>query len=210
MPLLQIPITKGKGFIEIEADELPDNVYKEALVQGLKVLANRGQTKISVTGLTGEKLAEARKAAMDKAEQTKADLLAGKVRIVGGTKDDSKVPAVVMTEARRIARNLVKDEMKRLKIKASHVEASAITQTANGLIEQHPEIIEQAKANLEARSKTEIKIDLSVVKPSPKRIAKEEEKKSKNKPAEAGQSSAAKAGAVPPKAKPPVPQHVAH
>ena len=201
MALLQIPITKAKAFIEIDDEQLPENVYREALVQGLKVLANRGQTKISVAGLTGEKLAEARKAALDKAEQTKVDLLAGKVRIIGA-KDDGKVSGAVMTEARRIARNLVKDEMKRLKIKVSHIEASAITQAANGLIADHPEIIEQAKANLEARSKTEIKIDLSVVKPSPKKVAAAEAKKAK--PSAEGQASAAKAGkvAVPPKAKP--------
>lgn len=208
MAVLKIPVTKAKAFVEMDTEEVPQNVYEEALMQGFKVLLNRGQTKISVTGLTGEKLAEARKASLEKAEATKLDLLAGKVRIVGAA-TASKVSGAVMTEARRIARNLVKDEMKRQKIKVSHIEASAITQAANGLIEQHPEIIEQAKTNLEARSKTEIKIDLSVVKPSPKKVAAAEAKKAK--PAEEGQASAAKAGkvAVPPKAKP-APQHVTH
>lgn len=39
--MLTIPITKGKGTIEIDVDALPDAVFKELLILGAKVVLNR-------------------------------------------------------------------------------------------------------------------------------------------------------------------------
>jgi hypothetical protein len=52
------------------------------------------------------------------------------------------------TEARRIARNAVKTELKRQGIKVSHVEASEITKAAYHLLHCEPTIIEDARRNL--------------------------------------------------------------
>ena len=51
MAIMQVPVTKGKGVIEIDTDSLPEAVYAEALLQGLKTLVNRGQSKITIAEL---------------------------------------------------------------------------------------------------------------------------------------------------------------
>ncbi len=54
----------------------------------------------------------------------------------------------VMTEARRLVKEVVMNELHRAKVKISHVPASKITAAANVLIDGDPSFIEQAKANL--------------------------------------------------------------
>lgn len=196
MALVKVPVTKGKGFIEIDTSDgvLPDAVYQEALVQGLKVLLNRGMTKI--TKETYPVPAELQAAAMAKATETYAAMKAGKIRIVGVKSSDGKVSGAVMTEARRLARNLVKDAMKREGIKVSYVEASEITKAANALIAADPEIIEQAKAEIAARDaqkeKVTTAIDIKSIPQSAKKIKAAEEAKAAAK----STLSAAKAGKI--------------
>jgi len=36
MTIMQVPVTKGKGTVEIDTDALPQAVYEYALLQGLK------------------------------------------------------------------------------------------------------------------------------------------------------------------------------
>src|SRR5262245_448893 len=43
--VLNVPITKGKGTIAINTKDIPDDVYNEVVLQGLKVLMNRGMSK---------------------------------------------------------------------------------------------------------------------------------------------------------------------
>lgn len=198
MSAMSIPVTKGKGVVSIETDQLPEAVYAEALRLGLKELVNRGMSKITVAKLEGEELAKAQAAAMAKATDNVEAIMAGKIKFAG-QKASSKVSGAVMTEARRIARNIVKDEIKKAGGKISHYEASEITKAANQLIEAQPEIIETAKANLEARTSAPVKLDIaSLVKESPKLVAKAEEAKAAKK----GQLSAKQAGKVATRAKP--------
>lgn len=145
--LIKVPVTKGKGFVEVWTGELPDAVYQEILAQGLKVLVNRGTTKI--TKETYPDADELKAAAMAKAEEQVAALKSGKIRIVGAK--STKISGAVMTEARRLARNLVKDEIKRQGLKISHFDAKEITASANALIAARPEIVEQAQASIAAR-----------------------------------------------------------
>lgn len=194
MALVKVPVTKGKGSVEIDTERLPDSVYQEALIQGLKVLTNRGMTKI--TKETYPVPAELQAAAMAKAGETVEAMLAGKIRIVGVKSSDGKVSGAVMTEARRLARNLVKDAMKREGIKVSYVEASEITKAANALIAADPEIIEQAKAEIAARDaqkeKVTTAIDIKSIPQSAKKIKAAEEAKAAAK----STLSAAKAGKI--------------
>lgn len=149
MGIMKVEVTKAKATLEIDTKDLPDAVYQEALRQGLKVLLNRGMTKI--TKETYPAAEELKAAALAKAELTVEDMKAGKIRIVGGGKD--KVSGAVKTEAMKIARALVKDELKRQKIKVSYVEAKEISAAAEGVIRANPQIMEMAKANVEARVK---------------------------------------------------------
>lgn len=186
--VVKVPVVKGKGFVEIDIEALPDNVYKEVILQGLKVLVNRGTSK--VTGSTYPKEAELRAKAMEIAKEQVANLLAGKVRATG-TKTKG-VSGAVMTEARRVARNMVKDELKRNGEKVSHYSASDITKAANLLIEAMPELIAQAEAALEERTKKPLPIALGL-KEDPKMVARAEEAKTKKKTKPEGQLSAAQA-----------------
>jgi hypothetical protein len=185
--VFRVPVTKAKGFVEVDTGDLPDHVYKAIFAEGLKVFVNRGMTKITVKDLEGEHLEKAKAAALAKAQENVENLKAGKVRITGGAKAN-KVSGKVMTEARRIAKALIKEELKRQKKKISHIEPKEITAAANALIEANPEIIEQAKAAIEAQEQevSKLKIDISSIKESEKLVARETKK--------AGTLSAAQAG----------------
>lgn len=205
MSLMQIPVVKGKASVEIDTDSLPDAVYQEALRLGLKELVNRGMSKITVAKLEGDDLAKAQAAAMEKANENVENIKTGKIRYAG-QKSSAKVSGAVMTEARRIARNIVKDTLKAAGHKISHYEASEITKAANALIEADPSIVETAKENLEKRSQAPVKIDIAaLVQESPKLVAKANEAKAKKKE----QLSAKQAGMVAKRAKG-QPQPTAH
>jgi hypothetical protein len=143
----KVPVTKGKDTLNVYLSKLPDAVYREMCLQGLKVMVGRGMTKI--TKETYPNPEELKAAAMAKAAETIQAMYDGKIRIMGAKAD--KVSGVVMTEARRLARNLVKDELKKSGVKISYVEASEITKAANALIAADPSIIKAAEDSLKAR-----------------------------------------------------------
>lgn len=167
---LMVPVTKAKGSIEIDTGMLPEHVYREIIIQGCKVLLNRGMTKLTKEAYPDADLLKA--AAMEKAEETLQNMYDGKIRIMGGAKSD-KVPREVMTEARRIARALVKDGLKRAGVKISYVESSEITKAANVLLADQPQILEQAREEVERRAQAsaKVKIDVKAIPISEKRKA---------------------------------------
>jgi hypothetical protein len=153
MTVLNIPITKAKASIAIETDELPKEVYIEAMVLGLKTLANRGTSKITKEAYPDAEQLKA--AALEVANQQVELIKTGKIRFTG-TKKPKQASGEIMVEARRLAKALVKEEMKRQGLKISHYKASEITKVANGWIDENPEIMEQAKANVEARKEAKV------------------------------------------------------
>lgn len=194
MAELQIPITKAKGhFVTIDTDTIPADVYAEAMLQGLKVLANRGTSKI--TKAAYPKAEELLEAAVAKANEQVELIMTSKIKFTG-QKKASGVSGAVRTEAMRLARNLVKDEMKRQGIKISHVEASEITKAAKELLDAMPELVETAKANIDARNAVPVATAINVksIKTSAKKVAAAEAKK-------AGTLSAKQAGKVKTRAK---------
>lgn len=199
MTELSVPVVKGKTSVSIDTEKLPDAVYAEALMLGLKVLVNRGASKISKVTYPDE--TELKAAAQAAAEKQVEAIMAGKIKFTG-QKAAKGTSGAVMTEARRLARNLVKDAIKRDGKKISHYEASEITKAANALIAEDPTILEQAKANLEERAKVPVKIAVSAIPTSAKRIAEAEAKKAKAK----GTLSAKQAGKVAPRQKGQQPQ----
>lgn len=189
MAILKIPVVKAKGqFTEIDDERLPDDVYREALTLGLKVLVNRGTSKITKPLYEGDeqKMAEA---AMKKAEEQVELIYTSKIKFTGQKKAKGASGAV-MTEARRLAKNLVKDQIKAAGLKISHYEASEITKAANALLDSEtgPSIIEQAKANLAERDNIKPALDITgLIAPSAKKVAAAEAKK-KDKPLSAKQA----------------------
>lgn len=199
MGILSVPITKGKGVIDIDTDALPDDVFAEAMLQGLKVLLNRGASKITKEAYPNEE--EMKAAAMAKANEQLELVKTSKIKFSGKAKA-SKASGAVMTEARRLARNLIKDELKAAKIKISTVDAKEITKAANDLLAgaQGEALIAKAKENLEARANVSVSADLiSAIKVNPKKVQALEAKKAEakaNKPL-----SATQAGKTAPRAK---------
>lgn len=196
-----IPVTKGKASIEINVNDVPDDVYKEALLLGLKELVNRGMSKVTVAKLEGAELDKAKAAAMAIAAKNVEAIKTSKIKFAG-KKAKSGEPAAVMTEALRLAKNLVKDVIKQNGGKISHYKASEITLAAKEYLAKDETLIEQAKANLEERAKTPVsgKVDImSLVKEDPELVKKAEAKKADKKVAGL---SAKQAGMTKTRAKP--------
>jgi hypothetical protein len=193
MAIMQVPVTKGKGVIEIDTDSLPEAVYAEALLQGLKTLVNRGQSKITVAELGDADTVK--KEAMIAAEKQKGKILSGDIKFSGKAKA-TKVSGAVNTEAMRIARNRVKDAIKASGKRISHYTAKDISAAAKSLIEADPSIIADAEAALAKRSEIPVAEDLmALLKEDPKLVAKAEAKKAeaeKNKPLSAKQAGLVK------------------
>lgn len=180
--MINVSITKGKSTVEVDTAKLPDEVYQEALKLGLKTLMNRGMSKITKTEYPKDD--ELKAAAMAKAAKNLEDVYAGKIRIVGGRK--KVATGAINIEARRLSRNIVKDELKRQGKKVSHYKASEITKAADALIEVTPSILEEAKANVEKRlaAKSEGAASIvSTIQISEELVSKAEKRKSESKAA---------------------------
>jgi hypothetical protein len=195
--IVTIALKNAAGNVDVDTAKLPDDVYREALMQGLKVIAERGMSKLTKEAYPDE--TERKQAINAKAVANVQDMYDGKVKITGAAKV-KKASGAVMTEAMRLARNLVKDAMKANKIKISTVKASEITKAAKMLIDSDSSILQTAEENLKQREATPIKIDIaSLIKADPALVAKDEAKKAEakaNKPL-----SAKQAGKVAPRAK---------
>lgn len=157
MGVLNIPIIKAGGrTIAIDTDtDLDDRMFKLALEEGLKVLLNAKMSKIGAQSkLEGDELAKSQDAAFEIAEKNLAAIKSGEFKKGGrsASASSTKIPREVMTEARRLAKEVIKNEIRAAGMKISHVEARDITAAANNLLETDPSYIEQAKANIEARN----------------------------------------------------------
>lgn len=215
MAILQVPVTKAKATVTIDSDAVPEDVFKEALLLGFKELVNRTMTKITKSAYPDE--AELKAKAMEQAEKNVEAINTGKIRFSSG-KASTKASGVVMTEARRLAKNVIKDELKKAGYKIAHLDASEITKMANALLasEQGEKFVEQAKeeiakreaikSGVEAEAPSTIADIMAMVKINPDKKAKAEaaaeKRKAKAKPKAEGQLSAAQAKRVAPRAKP--------
>lgn len=199
MATLNVPITKAGSSLSIDTDSLPEESFRAVVEAGLKALLNLGMSKILTKGLEGDQLSAAQAAALAKATENLDNLKAGKVKRGRATAKDAngnKVSGPVMTEARRLAKEVVKNEIRAAGMKISHIEASVITKAANELIAADPSFITKATENLEARSQVKTTINIStLVHESPKLVAKAEKAKAERKT----QLSAKQAGKVAPR-----------
>lgn len=214
----KIRIIKVKGeTVDVDFDALPIEVYKEMLRLGAETYINKvGMSKVGagLTKLEGNDLDKAQKAVVAQAQKNVDDMMKGDIKLPGG-KSDKKVPAAVNTEAMRLARNIVKDLIKKDGKKISHYPASEITAGAKVVLANDPSIYEQAEANLKARAETPTPkgIDIGkLLKVDPELVAKAEEAKAKKRksPKGEGQLSAKQAGMVAPRQKPKPSQATAH
>jgi hypothetical protein len=205
--VIKIPIVKATrkddpSWVEVNINACPDDVVKEIYLQGLKVLLNRGMSKI-----TGTKTDESVRQVMEVAAKNLEDLYAGKIRMSAGVR--TKVSGAVKTEAMRIARMIIKDGIRDSGGKISHYTAKDITKAAADFLdsEEGKSVWEEAKAAVEARtskekkSKAAVKDIVSKITVDPKLVAKAEaaaasRKKKTGEEAKANLAAAAQAGAA--------------
>lgn len=195
--VINVSITKGKGTLALDVNALPQHVFEALLVEGAKAYANRGMSKITKSLYSDPE--ELKAAAMAQAEKNIKAMQDGTIRIVGAPKQ-AKASGAVMTEARRIALNIVKQTIKDAGEKISHYDRKDLTAAAAEMLngEDGPGIIEMAKKSLEERAAVKPKFNITAhVKVSPTAVARAENKKAAAK----ADTSAAQAGRVVPRAR---------
>lgn len=198
--VVNVPIVKAKTTLAVTIDDIPADVWAEVILQGLKVVYNRGASKLTSAAFKGDKEALA-KAALEKAQEQHDLVMTSKIKF-SGAKKKSGVAGKVMTKARQFAKDLVKTELRKAGYKVSHIEASEITRLANLYLESEngPAMIAKAEAFLaeqDALASGEDTPDfLKSVKISDKLVAADAAKKSKG-----GILSAKQAGKVAKRAK---------
>lgn len=180
MAIMKVPVVKAKTTLDVDTNALPEDVYAEALLLGLKQLLGRGMSKITSASTKDD--AELQALALEQANKNLEKVKAGDIKFTG-KKAAGKTKGEVMTEARRLAKLLVKDAIKRAKQRISDYDAKEISALAEEYIEGNSEILDQAKANIEARSKLKgaDTIDVSKLVKNPKKVAKADEKKAEAK-----------------------------
>lgn len=207
MALMRIPVKKAPGqFVEFDPNELPLEMYQQMLEAGAIDFVNRRMTKIKTPKAQSELDEGEREAqqaeAMRIAQENLAAIMANKFNARSKTSASAnKIPREVNTEAMRLARNTIRDELKRKNIRISSVKASDITATAKDMLAADPSFYEEAKANLEAAKAqpkqvsilTSEKLDSLV---SPELVKKQAEKAAKAKAQSGEIMSAARAGIV--------------
>ena len=182
--MLQIPVAKAESFVDFDLSEFMDeggpysaDVVKVVILQGIKHFTNLGMSKI-----TGTKTDASRAKAMEIALANLQKIKDGTIRMPKGAR--TKGAGKVKTEAMRLARQLVKDALKRAGEKVSHYAAKEISVAAQALLDgdQGKDILAQAEANLREREEKEIKIDISLIKPDANLVRKAQAKTKRREP----------------------------
>ena len=206
--VMEVLITKAKKTLGVVVSTLSDEMFQEIIYRGLSDILNSGMSKITTKDLEGEELSKAQVAAFAKAEDNLKTLMDGKVKHKGqrGSAAKSKHSREVTTEAMRLGRDVIKDQIRADGGKPSHYKASDISKWAKELLEADPSYYEMANANLESRKKKPIGISIAGLKPDETLVAKDNARTAAAKPKSAGQLSAKQAGktgkVAPPRQKP--------
>jgi len=148
---IMVPVTKAKRSVPVDISQLPIEVYKAAIAQGLKDFLNKGMSKIAVKDLEDEELEAAQDLAFEKAEENLKALMEGKL---GRKRSVSKDTQEVLREAVRLAKLRVKAAYKSANKKLPSKQ-SEITAAAKELIEENPSILQQARENIKRQKDQE-------------------------------------------------------
>lgn len=150
--IAQITLKSGCGEVTLNFDELPIEVYKMLLIEGAKAIINTvGMSKKlpGITKLEGEDKAKAVAAVKAQAEENVKALMSNTLSKRGVK---AKVSGAEQTEALRLAKILVKDHIRAQGQKIGAYSAKEITEYAKKVLEGNPELMVQAKKNLESRA----------------------------------------------------------
>jgi len=172
--VIRVKIPKAGIELDVYPDEVPMLNYEQIWRKGCQQELCRNMTKITKAAYPDPEELKAR--ALEIAQQNLEDLYAGRVA-VRGVQKEGKASREVMKEARRIAKELVKKQLKDEGYKISYVDGKDITKAANALLASDPEILEMAKAEVERISSRKSKIDISGIRVSDKKVAAAKKRK---------------------------------
>lgn len=187
----RVPIVKAKGLridgqladhLDVDVEQIPRHTWKGVIDAGLKKVLNDGATKVEKGDLQ-----KAHDIALERLEK----MYAGTLKIGGRASGD--LPADVKAEAMKIAKEMIDNQLRALGKNPRHFDAKDKTAKAKELVMRSPQIVEQARRNLEVRKLPDMKIDLTGLNASEAAIAKATRVREATKPASAGQLSKAKA-----------------
>lgn len=213
--VIKVKIAKAKTNIEVLFEDLPPDIQLYIVEQGLSKVLNAATAKVTKANTESE--AQLAELALAEANKKLDKLKKGDLK--RSSKSDGKVPGVVMTEARRLAKNIVKASIKAQGQRISDYEAKAITEAASIYLGEHPELIEQASASIEASKNlaTAAAVNVSSIPVSEVKRAKNEAKKAearaateaKNAGKPGSQKSTVAKGAIPVPSRKLAPSHQA-
>jgi hypothetical protein len=186
--MIVVNVPKAKVKLELNWDSL-DIDTKLAIIQaGAEKIVQAATAKFTKANQKDEQELEA--SAKQAAEAKLADIHAGKWK-PGRKASAGKVAGVVMTEARRLAKNIVKAQIKAAGQRISDYEAKAITEAANLYLSEHEELIAQASASIEASKAlaSQAAVDVKAIPVSAIKVAKNNEKKAAAKAATAAKNA---------------------
>lgn len=202
---VEVMITKAKKAIKVNmgSEFISNEMFDEIIYRGLSDILNSGMSKITIKDLEGDQLTAAQDAAFAKAAENLKALEASEIKAKGsrGKSKAVKLPAEVKTEALRLAKALVKDQIKADGEKISHYKASDITKWAKQILEADDSLYELAKSEIEKRKATPIKISLGKLTPDAGLVKKAEAAAAKKK-AEKKQTLSATQAGIPARQKP--------
>lgn len=188
---IRVPIAKGgrNVFIDVSSEELNEafdsnpGFLSLLIAEGLKTVLNSRMSKLAAPSkLEGSAAEDNKTAALAQAAKNLADAKSGALKKKAAAGKDSGLDRATQTEALRLAKDAVKDQIRKAGMKISHVSPKQITEAAKKFVETQPEFIEKAKENLAARA--EIKVDVSIsdlISVDPTLVAKAEKEAAERK-----------------------------
>ncbi|MGI0083674.1 MAG: hypothetical protein ACREBQ_01185 [Nitrososphaerales archaeon] len=161
MAILMIPISKAGNYqlpVDTEDADLPVEMYIRALEEGFKVLLNARMSKVTgVTTLKGDELAKAHAKAKEIADENYSRLMAGTLTKGRQKASANGEPREVMTEALRLAKEIVKNQIRKNGGRISKVPMSKQTEVAREILATEDKndpksCVAKARVNLAERS----------------------------------------------------------
>lgn len=166
-----ISLKCGAGSVVLEdIDAVDANTFRYIIQQGLETIVNTSggiaKQLAGFTKLTGKDADERKAKIVALANETIANLVKGTVKKKGAKSKADKADSAVMSEAVRIAKEMIKDHLRSQGIKLSSRKQSEITKAAKDVVEANPDLLKKAAANLAERAegaKTTAKLDLKTL-----------------------------------------------
>lgn len=219
LPDLEIEIElPGEIKVKVNVTKLGDEVYQAIVAAGLETIFRKsnGIAKhiAGITKATGEDLAKRQKAIAEAAGKTLAQMQGGQVPGKKAAKATGE-ERLVHVEAMRLAKIIVKDQIRAAGHRQNAYTAKQITEGCKTVLTKLPHLLDLARKNLAERATetsaakgVDVKALFGSLADDPSKKAKPKVAPPKKEKGEKAPLSAKQAGMVAPKAKPA--QHTAH